>query len=165
MADLDRLPFATPDFAGIGGTIRNRPDDFFVQEIPLYEPTGDGEHILFEAQKLGLTTREAVRRIARALEIGPGDVGYAGLKDKHAITRQMFSVPALNGVNEDRVMRMAADGVFPHWAARHGNKLKVGHLAGNRFAIKIRDVNPMDVVKLRPALDALARRGLPNYFG
>jgi tRNA pseudouridine13 synthase len=165
MADLARLPCATPEFAGVGGTIRTRPEDFFVQEIGLYEPSGEGEHILFEAQKVGLTTRDAVRRIARALDLAPSEVGYAGLKDKHAITRQVFSVPGKNGVDEDRVMRMEADGVFPHWAARHGNKLKVGHLAGNRFAVKIRDVNPTDVVKLRPVLDRLARDGLPNYFG
>ena len=165
MADLDLLPYATPEFPGVGGTIRNRPEDFFVQEISLYEPSGEGEHILFEAQKVGLTTREAVRRIAKAHSIHPADVGYAGLKDKHAITRQVFSVPALRGLDEQRVMTTPVDGVFPHWAVRHGNKLKVGHLAGNRFAIKIRGVEPMDVVKLRPVLDRLARLGLPNYFG
>ena len=159
------LPYATPGFAGIGGTIRNRPEDFFVQEIPLYEPSGEGEHILLEAQKLDLTTREAVRRIARALQIPTGEVGYAGQKDRHALTRQLFSVPAARGIDEERVMKMAAEGVFPMWAARHGNKLKVGHLAGNRFAIKIRDVNPADVVKLRPVIDELGRDGLPNYYG
>ena len=160
------LPYATPDFPGIGGAIRERAEDFFVQELPLYEASGDGPHVLFEAQKVGMTTRDAVSRIARALGVRPADVGYAGLKDKHAITRQLFSVPAEGtGVTEERVMTMTADGVFPHWAARHGNKLKVGHLAGNRFAVKIRGVNPTDVVKLRPVLDRLARDGLPNYYG
>lgn len=161
----DPLPYATPDFPGVGGTIRNRPEDFFVQEIPLYEPSGEGGHVLFEAQKIGLTTREAIRRIAGALSISARDVGYAGMKDRHAITRQIFSVPAERGLNEERVMTMSADGVFPMWAARHGNKLKVGHLAGNRFAVKIREVNPTDVVKLRPVIDQLARGGLPNYYG
>ena len=165
MPQREALPFATPDFSGVGGTIRNRPEDFFVQEVPLYEPSGEGGHILFEAQKVGLSTRDAVSRIARALGISARDVGYAGLKDRHAITRQIFSVPAERGVSEERVMTMAAEGVFPHWAARHGNKLKVGHLAGNRFAIKIREVNPADVVRLRPVLDRLAEMGLPNYYG
>ena len=159
------LPYATPDFPGIGGVVRHRPEDFFVQELPLYEPTGEGEHIFFEVQKVGLTTREAIRRIAEALGLEPRDVGYAGLKDRHAVTRQLLSVPGKNGVNEEKVMRMAAEDIFPQWAARHSNKLKLGHLSGNRFAVKIREVNPADVVKLRPVLDQLVKTGLPNYYG
>ncbi len=165
MADCDPLAYALRDFRGVGGIIRNRPEDFFVQEVPIYEPSGEGGHVFFEAQKVGITTREAIRRIAQALGIAPRNVGYAGLKDRHAITRQMFSVPAEGGINEERVMTMKARDVFPHWAARHVNKLKVGHLAGNRFALKIREVNPGDVVRLRPALDELAAHGLPNYYG
>ena len=160
------LPYATPDFPGIGGTLRQRPEDFFVQELPLYEPSGEGAHVYFEAQKVGLTTREAIKRIARALDLAPRDVGYAGLKDKHAITRQLFSVPTQGtGIDEERVTRLEVEGVYPQWASLHNNKLKVGHLAGNRFAIKVRDVNPPDVIKLRPVLDRLGKTGLPNYYG
>ncbi len=159
------LPCLTTDFPGVGGSLRNRPEDFFVQELPLYDASGDGEHVLFEAQKIALTTRDAINRVARALDIPPRDIGYAGLKDKHAITRQLFTVPAARGVDEERVMTMTAEGVFPLWAAQHRNKLKIGHLAGNRFAIKIRDVDPTAVVRLRPVLDRLAREGLPNYYG
>ena len=161
----DPLPYATPEFPGIGGVLRQRPEDFFVQELPLYEASGVGEHILFEVQKVGLTTREAIRRIAEALGLDPRDVGYAGLKDRHAVTRQLLSVPGKNGVNEEKVMMMAAEDVFPQWAARHDNKLKLGHLSGNRFAVKIREVNPTDVTKLRPVLDQLVKVGLPNYYG
>lgn len=160
------LPYATPDVPGVGGTLRNRPEDFFVQEIPLYEPAGEGTHIHFEVQKTGLTTRETINRIARALDVPPRDIGYAGLKDRHALTRQLFSVSSEGtGVDEEKVMMMQTGDIVPQWAARHGNKLKIGHLSGNRFAIRIRDVNPTDVLRLRPVLDRLAERGLPNYYG
>jgi tRNA pseudouridine13 synthase len=156
------LPWLTSGFPGIGGTIKQRPEDFFVQELPLYEPSGQGEHVLFEAQKVGLTTFEAVRRLAQALHVPPGDIGYAGMKDAHAITRQVFSI---RGSSEEAVMTTPVPGLQVLWAARHGNKLRLGHLAGNRFAIKIREVNPADVVKLRPVIDLLQQRGMPNYFG
>ncbi len=145
--------------------MRQRPEDFFVQEIPLYDASGEGDHILFEIQKVGFTTREAVSRIARELGLSPRDVGYAGLKDRHAITRQHLTVPMKNGVDEERVMRLELDDIIPQWADRHGNKLKMGHLAGNRFAVRLREVDPMQVVRLRPILDRLARDGLPNYYG
>ena len=164
-AESEPLPYATPDFPGVGGTLRRRPEDFFVQELPLYEPSGEGGHVVVEVQKIGLTTRQAIKRIADELGIDERNVGYAGLKDRHALTRQLLSVPAEGGVDEERVMTMRVEGIFPQWAARHGNKLRVGHLSGNRFAVKIRDVYPPDVTKLRPVLDQLSRDGLPNYYG
>src|SRR5690242_19777076 len=150
------LPYLTPDSPGIGGTIKNRAEDFFVQEIPLYEASGEGEHVYAEVQKIGLTTFDAINRIARALDINNRDIGYAGLKDARALTRQILSIP---GTTPEVVMQLQVPGLTIHWAARHGNKLRLGHLAGNRFAIKIRDVNATDVVKLRPLLNVLERRG------
>ena len=76
------LPYLTRDFPGIGGTIKNRPEDFFVQEIPLYEPAGQGEHIYAEVQKVNLTTFDAINRIADALRISSRDIGYAGRKTR-----------------------------------------------------------------------------------
>jgi tRNA pseudouridine13 synthase len=156
------LPCLTTNFAGIGGTIKSRPEDFFVQELPLYEPTGEGEHVYCEIQKVGIPTFEAINRIADALRVSTRDIGYAGLKDAKAITRQMLSIL---GTTEEAVMSMRVPGITMQWAARHGNKLRLGHLAGNRFAIKIRGVNPTDVVKLEPVMAELVRRGMPNYFG
>lgn len=156
------LPYVTPSFPGVGGTIKNRPEDFFVQELPLYEPSGDGEHVYCEIQKCGLTTIDAINRLAKALRVSTRDIGYAGLKDACAITRQILSIP---GITEEQAMSVAVDDIQVLWAARHGNKLRLGHLAGNRFAIKIRDVRPTDVVRLDPVLKDLARRGMPNYFG
>ncbi|HSV15688.1 MAG TPA: tRNA pseudouridine(13) synthase TruD [Tepidisphaeraceae bacterium] len=156
------LPYLTTDFPGVGGVIKQRPEDFFVQEMPLYEPSGEGEHVYCEIQKTGITTFEAIHRLADALHVSSRDIGYAGMKDAHAITRQIFSI---QGTTPEAVMSANLPGIAVQWAARHGNKLRLGHLAGNRFAIKIREVNPTDVIKLKPVLDVIQRRGMPNFFG
>jgi len=155
------LPYLT-DFAGIGGVIKQRPEDFFVQEIPLYEPAGQGEHVYCEIEKVGLTTFDAIHRLAAALKVSSREIGYAGMKDAHAITRQVFS---LQGTTPEAVMDLHLPGLTVKWAGRHGNKLRLGHLFGNRFAIKIRDVSPTDVVKLTPVIEEIKTRGMPNYFG
>jgi tRNA pseudouridine13 synthase len=156
------LPYLTSDQPGIGGVIKQRPEDFFVQEIPLYEPSGSGEHVYCEIEKIGMTTFETIDRVAEALNISSRDIGYAGLKDAAAITSQIFSIP---GATESAVMEMHIPQMTVKWAARHGNKLRLGHLKGNRFAIKVRDVSPTDVVKLSPLVKRLRDRGMPNYFG
>src|SRR4051794_19901246 len=157
-----QLPYLTRDFPGLGGQLKQRPEDFFVQEVPLYEPSGEGEHVHAEIQKVGLTTFDAIHQIAAALHVSSRDVGYAGMKDARAVTRQVLSIL---GTTPEAVMALRLPNITVQWAARHGNKLRLGHLAGNRFAIKMRGVDPMQVVKLRPVLDVLERRGVPNYFG
>jgi tRNA pseudouridine13 synthase len=156
------LPYLTREFPGIGGSLKQRAEDFFVQELPLYEPSGEGEHVYCEVQKVNLTTFEAVSRLAKALGVPSRSIGYAGLKDARAVTRQIFSI---TGTTEERVMNMGLPDLSVRWAARHGNKLRLGHLKGNRFAIKVRDVEPTSVLRLRPVIDVLVRRGMPNYFG
>lgn len=156
------LPPLTSDFAGVGGTIKQRAEDFFVQEIPLYEPSGEGEHVYCEIEKVGIATFDAVNRIAAALGVSSREIGYAGLKDARAVSRQILSVW---GTSEEAVMGLQLPGITVRWAARHGNKLRLGHLAANRFAVKIRDVTPTDVVKLAGPIEVIRRRGLPNYFG
>ena len=156
------LPYLIADFPGVGGKIKQRNEDFFVQEIPLYEPSGEGEHVYCEVQKVGLSTFDVVHRLADHLHISPRDIGYAGLKDARAVTRQIFSIA---GVKEPHVMGLKIPQVQIMWAARHGNKLRLGHIKANRFAIKIRDVNPTDVVKLKPIMAQLETRGMPNYYG
>lgn len=157
-----QLPYLTRDIPGIGGSIKQRAEDFFVQEIPVYEPSGEGEHVFCEIQKTGLTTFDAIDRIGKALRIPSMDIGYAGLKDARAVTRQVFSI---RGTTEEAVMKLQIANLQVLWAARHGNKMRLGHLKGNRFAIRIRDVQPTDVVKIQPAVDILKTRGMPNYFG
>jgi tRNA pseudouridine13 synthase len=162
LAAMEHLPYLTRDFPGIGGVIKQRPEDFFVQEIPLYEPSGEGEHVYAEIQKIGMPTFDAVQRIARALGVSTRDIGYAGMKDARAISRQVISIW---GTTPQAVMALRIENLSVLWAARHGNKLRLGHLAGNRFAIKIREVDPMKVTTLRPVIDMLVKRGMPNYFG
>lgn len=159
---LMELPYLTREFPGIGGTIKQRAEDFAVQEIPLYEPSGAGEHVYCEIQKTGLTTFEAVNRIGAALDVSTRVIGYAGLKDARAVTRQILSIW---GTTEEAVMALKLPGIAVLWAARHVNKMRLGHLAGNRFVVKIRNVQATDVVKVRPMLDLLQKRGMPNFFG
>lgn len=159
---IQALPYLTRDFPGVGGVIKQRPEDFFVQEIPLYEPSGEGEHVYAEIQKVGVTTFDAIAQVARGLGVSTRDVGYAGMKDARAISRQVISIW---GTTPEKVMALRLAGIQMLWAARHGNKLRLGHLAGNRFAIKIREVDPMKVTTLRPVIDRIVKLGMPNYFG
>jgi len=160
--ETNRLPYLTADLPGIGGGIKARPEDFLVEEIPLYQPCGEGTHTYLRIEKRGLTTTEAVRRIARALGKQPRDIGYAGLKDAQAITRQTLSV---EHVDPERVVLLDVAGVRVLAIDRHTNKLKRGHLAGNRFEIKVRDADGEALPRIREIYDVLCRRGLPNYFG
>jgi tRNA pseudouridine13 synthase len=156
------FPLSTPDLPGIGGSIKARDEDFFVQEIPAYEPSGEGEHVYCEIQKVGVPTFAVVNAIAGALGVSSRDIGYAGMKDAHAISRQTLSIW---GTTPEAVMALRLPGITVQWAARHGNKLRLGHLRGNRFAIKVRDVQPTDVLKAKAVLERLQERGMPNYFG
>ncbi|HSI35418.1 MAG: tRNA pseudouridine(13) synthase TruD [Phycisphaerae bacterium] len=156
------LPYLTKDFPGIGGTLKARPEDFAVQELPIYEPSGAGEHVFCEIQKTGVSTFDAIGLIANALNVPQKNIGYAGLKDAHAVTRQHLSIW---GTTPEKVQALKIENVAVLWADRHVNKLRMGHLKGNAFAIKVRDVAPTDVVKVKPVLDELVRRGVPNYFG
>ncbi len=156
------LPLSTPTLPGVGGVIKARSEDFFVQEIPLYEPSGDGEHVFCEIEKVGIPTFTAIDWIARGLDVPTREIGYAGMKDAKAVTRQTLSIW---GTTPEAVMGLRLQGLKVLWAARHGNKLRLGHLAGNRFAIKIREVQPTDVVKAKTIMETLERRGIPNYFG
>ncbi len=155
-------PFLTSNMAGIGGQIKTENADFVVEEIPLYRPAGHGEHTYITLRKDGLSTFEAVQQIARALGIESAAVGYAGLKDAHAVTVQTISV---GNVPLKAVHRLALPGIHILEAARHTNKLKIGHLRGNRFTIRVRGVAPDALPQARRILDVLTQHGVPNWFG
>ena len=127
------------DIPGTGGRIRAELEDFEVEEIPLYPASGAGEHVYLEIEKRGVSTREAVRRLARALGVRPEGFGFAGQKDSRAVARQRLTVA---GVDAARVAGAQARGVRVLSAAPHGKKLRLGHLRGNRFRVRIRDVTP-----------------------
>ncbi len=170
MLDINSLAYLTPDLPGSGGVLKDRPEDFLVEEQPLYEPSGEGEHLYLFIEKRQATTPDVARRLAKAFRIGRRDVGYAGLKDKHAVTRQHFSIwrPGTTAAEDAEGLERFAD--YPYakvlWVERHGNKLRRGHHGGNRFIIRLRDVEPATAaLRARPILDRLAKDGLPNYFG
>ena len=147
------------------GRIKASPEDFRVEEIPAYEPSGEGEHLFLHFEKRGLTTDEVVRAIATALGVDRNVIGVAGLKDKHAITTQWISVPApmKDATFDTRARELAIPGVRILDAKRHGNKLKTGHLHGNRFDIVVRGVS--DPKAATEALEKIGREGVPNHFG
>ncbi|MEM6260502.1 MAG: tRNA pseudouridine(13) synthase TruD [Planctomycetota bacterium] len=170
MQATDSLAYLTPDLPGVGGVLKQINDDFLVEEQPLYDLAGEGEHVYLFIEKNGLTTTEAVHRIARGFHMHRRNIGYAGLKDKHALTRQHLSL-WLPGVEEDRVLEgiQRVNGKQPKvkilWHDRHTNKLKRGHHGGNRFVIRLREVEPTQVVRAKAVMDVLARHGVPNYVG
>lgn len=157
------------DLPGVGGVIKQRPEDFLVEEQPLYDLSGEGEHLYLFIEKTQATTSDVVRRLAQIFGIQRGDVGYAGMKDKQAVTRQHFSVRTTDSnVAEAEAAQLLAEQdprIKILWADRHRNKLRRGHLAGNRFVIRIRNVDPLAAVNAKRILDELASQGVPNYVG
>lgn len=149
------------------GRIKVVPEDFVVEEIPLYEPSGDGEHLYVTFTKTGLTTERAVQAIARALLSEPRAAGYAGQKDKVGVTTQTASFPMRLQIAdaEARALALSLPGIEVHAAKRHKNKLKPGHLFGNRFTIRVRDLSPEGVEAVRETLSQVEVDGAPNYFG
>lgn len=155
-------PYLTNGLPGTGGIFKESPEDFEVTEIPLYEPCGEGEHTYALIEKRGLTTLEMIRRLAKALEISERDIGYAGMKDARGITRQTVS---LKGTSPEQVARLNLPNMKVLAAKRHGNKLRLGHLAGNRFRVRLREVGAEADKLAEGCLDIIMARGLPNYFG
>jgi tRNA pseudouridine13 synthase len=144
-------------------TFASSPETFTVEEIPAYAPSGEGTHLFLWIEKRGLTTFDAIARIARGLGLAPRDVGYAGLKDRHALTRQWLSVP---GVLPARALEIADADLKVLMATPHPHKLRLGHLRGNRFEVTLTG-NATDAEReaLRARFTALAASGVPNKFG
>lgn len=171
--------------------MRSQPSDFIVDEEPLYPATGEGKHTFLRIEKVGRTTEQVASALARQAGISSREVGYAGRKDRHAITRQWFSLP---GVAPDAATEWELEGARVLEAARHPHKLKTGQLRGNRFEILLRAEGPPETAggraehaapersmaragenaatgNARPLEEARQRaqrireRGLPNRFG
>lgn len=163
---MTRAVYLTADIPGTGGVIKQRPEDFLVEEQPLYPPAATGEHLYLFVEKRLRSTTDVVHKLARVFHVRRGDVGYAGLKDKHAVTRQLFSIWLPRPGDEQAVVpKVEDDHIKVLWSARHLNKLRRGHLTGNRFAIRIRGVDPGVVTDAKRVLDRLAVTGVPNFFG
>ena len=151
------------------GLIKLRPEDFVVEELPAYAPTGEGTHVFVRFTKTDLTTIDAGRAIARCLECDPRAAGFAGMKDKRAVTTQTISLETPRGTNPaalaERARGLMLPGIVVHEATPHGHKMKAGHLFGNRFAIVVRDVPGERLDEVERSLARVASEGVPNAFG
>jgi tRNA pseudouridine13 synthase len=147
----------------VSGVLRTQPEDFFVDEVLGFEPEGEGEHVLLQIEKRNTNTQWLAGQLSRFAGIPKRDVSYAGMKDRHAVTRQWFSLglagaaePDWNNLNNDNVR------VLQH--ARHRRKLRRGTLQGNRFHLVVRHLQgELDALEAR--LQHIAQTGVPNYFG
>jgi tRNA pseudouridine13 synthase len=151
----------------IDARIRSVPEDFQVDELPAFEPSGSGEHLLLQVEKRGMTTAYAAGRIADWAGVAPLAIGYAGLKDRHAVTRQRYSVHFPKRTAPD-VAALESDDLRVLDATWHSRKLPRGALAGNRFRLLLRDVVPrqgVDRSTIDERLRQIAAHGVPNYFG
>jgi tRNA pseudouridine13 synthase len=156
---MTSLPLATADLPGSGGRLRASPEDFRVDEVPAYLPTGSGPHLYLRVEKRNRTTPDVLRHLARVLGVPERDAGYAGLKDREAVTAQWLSFPV---ARDPDPASLAGPGLAVLEVSRHANKLRPGHVRANRFDVVVRGG---DLGRARCCAAALADRGLPNYFG
>lgn len=154
--------YLTQKVPGTGGTIRHRPEDFQVDEIPLYDPCGEGEHLYLKIEKKGLSTFDVLRKLAKTFRCNEQELGYAGLKDARAITRQTISIPSRKAQNLGKIK---ISGVRVLSADLHKNKLRQGHLAGNHFQIRIHKPSQNALSQASKVINILEKVGVPNKFG
>ena len=143
--------------------LRAQPEDFWVEEQLSFEPSDEGAHWLLRVEKRAANTRWVALEIARLAQVQAHDVGYAGLKDRHAVTVQWFSVPA-PGATAEFWREVRTDEFRVVEVRGNSRKLKRGALTGNRFRIRLRNVTwSREQLDLKVA--ALRAHGVPNYFG
>ena len=142
--------------------IRETPEDFFVDEIPLYSPSGAGDHTFVRIEKTLRTTEGVAQDLADCAGCHTRDVGYAGRKDRFAVTRQWFSVPKFD---PQQFAHFEIRGVTVLESARHPHKLRTGQLRANHFAIRVRDCSQEIVRRAEDSVARIGERGLPNRFG
>ena len=144
------------------GRLKAAPEDFIVREDLGFSPCGEGEHILLYIRKRGQNTQWVARELARLAGVAQRDVTWAGLKDRHAVTEQWFGVH-LPGKAEPDFSSLENDDLQILACARHNKKLKTGALKGNWFELTVTELSSQESLASR--LDAIAKRGVPNYFG
>lgn len=165
--DIDlSLPYITESIPGIGGKIRQKSSHFRVEEQPIYEPQGIGNHLYVNITKEDLTTREVQLRLADLFEIKPEDIGKAGLKDKYAVTTQTFSVLFNDHTAPEEITPIIEENIpiKVNWAKYHNNKLRAGHLKGNKFTILITEPEGT-IEQAQKIADSINETGLPNFYG
>lgn len=137
-------------------------DDFVVTEVPLYEFSGEGEHLVLKIRKKDLSTWDAIEIIANFLGCKTREIGYAGLKDKNAMTIQSISI---HKSFEEKIDSFKHDNIKILEKTYHNNKIKIGHLKGNKFFVRLKRVGLLECKKIEEALEKIVTFGMPNYFG
>lgn len=170
---LNARTYVTND-QGIGGTIRNHYEDFYVEEIPIQEslPSAEGPNIWIWVEKIGRTTLDVLMDISRDLHISRKRMGFAGMKDKKAISRQWICISNMDSEDQFEEVK-ALDGTIHNTkflkVVRGRKKLRMGQLAGNKFKILIKDLKNEDIEKstkiANNVFNKLEKTGVPNYFG
>ena len=154
--------YLTPDIPGIGGQIKQNPEDFTVEEIPAYLPSGEGEHLFLWIEKQDVSAEKLLSHLADSLRCPQKNIGTAGMKDRFAITRQYVSIPVKY---EEKLSQVETDSIRILNTNRHNNKLKTGHSRGNRFSILVRQPIEQAADIARQLFDSFEQQGFPNYFG
>ncbi len=157
------LPFEHVDLTPLGGGIGPDPEDFVVDEQPLYAASGQGDHWYVRLGKRERTTADLKRAVADAAQVPEREVGYAGLKDKHAVTTQWLSVPVRHSVPPGEWQLPEPYRVLE--ITRHANKLRIGHLEGNRFRIRLVGLDPQARAAAPALCERIRQQGIGNYFG
>jgi len=166
----DRISASLPEWplalgpAPVTGRLRVTPEDFRVEERLGFEPDGAGGHALLVVEKRGANTGWVAAQLARTAGVAARDVGWSGQKDRNAVTRQSYTVPWGERAPLDPWLAVTGEGYRVVAAARHGRKLRPGSHRANRFSVRVRAIAG-DVNALQSRVEALARRGVPNYFG
>lgn len=155
-------PLSTASLPPVGGSLGPLPAHFVVEEIPAYLPSGEGDHVYVFVQKTLQNTVDVARRIAQVAGVQQRDVGYAGLKDRKAVTRQWFSLPLRSKPVAE--WELGPDIVVLE-SSRHKNKLRTGHLNGNRFILTLEGVTAGGLERAEAIAARLRDPGIPNYFG
>lgn len=146
------------------GVIRREPEDFVVDELLGFEPDDEGSHALLVVEKRGANTGWVAAQLARHAGVAPRDVGFSGHKDRHALTRQAFTVPLASQADVAACLQWEGEGYAVREARRHGRKLRPGSHRGNRFELRVRELQGAHDA-LETCLAAIRDRGVPNYFG
>lgn len=141
-------------------------EDFRVQELPSYEPAGEGEHLFLWVQKRDVSAAQLIHVLSQQLKVSQRDIGVAGQKDRRAVTQQYVSVPAaceshVDAFHDEQIQILRSN--------RHGNKLRTGHVVGNRFQIILRPTDqPFSSDTCHSVMTRLLQisdAGFPNYYG
>lgn len=163
LLDIKPLPLATSGLEPVRGEIKSVPEDFIVEEIPAYVPIGEGDFIYLWVEKRDLSSPFMARTLAKALSIPAMEVGMAGYKDRRAVARQWISLP---GHLEKEIEKIEIEGFKILEKSRHTNKLRTGHLHGNKFNILLKSImDEANQQKIKKLVERLKVTGLWNFYG